>query len=87
MPCPSLQLPACCSKLPVCAPPACPAASLPQRELGRLIPDAAGRPELQAELEGVQTKVQELLYLLKQLPESMQEGGAAEGQQQKEFLP
>lgn len=41
------------------------------RELERLVPDAAGRPELQAELEAAKSKVQELLYLIRQLPESM----------------
>ncbi|KAL4457514.1 hypothetical protein ABPG75_012379 [Micractinium tetrahymenae] len=41
------------------------------RELERLIPDAAGRPELQAELEAAKSKVQELLYLIRQLPDSM----------------
>ena len=37
----------------------------------RLVPDAAGRPQLQEELEGVLQKLRELLYLIKQMPESM----------------
>ena len=35
------------------------------------MPDAAGRPALQEQLEGAQTKLQELLYLFKNLPDSM----------------
>lgn len=34
------------------------------------MPDAAGRPALQAELEGVLQKLKELLYLIKQMPEN-----------------
>lgn len=38
------------------------------RELGRLVPDAAGRPSLQAELESTVASLKEFLYLLKNLP-------------------
>lgn len=44
----------------------------------RLVVDAAGRPALQAELEGVQTRVRELLYLIKQMPDMPAEGSGEE---------
>lgn len=61
----------------------------------RLIPDAAGRPSLQTELQEVQVKLTDMLYLLKQLPDSMknEDGTAAlsaEAEAQapeNEFLP
>jgi hypothetical protein len=50
--------------------------------LRRVTADAEEWPTLKEELQGVQTKLQELLYLLRQLPDSMQpqgSGTAAEG--------
>lgn len=56
----------------------------------RLIPDAAARPALQEELKGVQTKVQELLYVMKQVqPQGGAEAAGDSGQAPatEEFLP
>ncbi|KAI3436544.1 hypothetical protein D9Q98_005960 [Chlorella vulgaris] len=63
-------------------PPDHPMVGVAQRELARVTADAEEWPTLQEELQGVQTKLQELLYLLRQLPDSMQpqgSGTAAEG--------
>lgn len=71
-PCPSpkraMCQPCCCRPLRTACTP------YPSPGWRRLIPDAAARPGLQEELRGVETKVQELLYVMKQVPK---EGEAA----------
>jgi hypothetical protein len=49
----------------------------PSLHLRRLIPDAAGRAELQTQLQDVVLALRELLYLIKQMPDSMKEQGVA----------
>lgn len=80
------------NQMAMALPPEHPMFETTLRELGRLIPDAAGRPALQAELEGVQSRLREMLYLMKQMPDSMKpDGGSSAGGQQQaeeeEFLP
>ncbi len=59
------------------------------------MPDAAGRPALQAELDGTVQGLRELLYLIKNLPDSMrqqmeqqqQQAAGGEGGGEEPFLP
>lgn len=55
------------------------------------MPDAAGRPALQAELDGTVQGLRELLYLIKNLPDSMRQQGeqqqGGEGGGEEPFLP